>query len=405
MPKVELKNKRKPHVKHYQLEGNQYQVSIRKTPFHYNDGRGLADIDLTPSRSGRNYIFDKCPHTLQVRDNQAQYRFVGTTGTVTVTLDSVGATKITGTKTPTWDGTRFLWADIATDVDYEVIPTNSGVQSYIILKSASAAKTIQWSYSGSNIFRPLRGFDAAGLHCQLNTTITTNSVSVTWTGNVGDKKVLRTGGWGTNATYPVRIDPSINESIATGADDGETLNNTQRLGLDTIAMGMSSSYEYWAGFRFQTVAIPQGSTIDSATITFEKNALQGSPQVRFYADDVDDAAAWATTSRIKNITKTTAFQAWSPTVATGTEAVNVQSIVQEIVDRGGWASNNDMRFGVFDQRATTAQIHFVCVAAVEHATQQEAQLDVTYTAAGGSTLVTGKGLTDPNFINPRSLVR
>lgn len=404
MPKVELKHKRKPNVKHYQLEGNKFQALYRSTPFHYNDGKGLVDIDLTPYTQGVNYVFDKCPHTLEVRNDKAAFTFTGNSGTVTVALDSIGGVKIGGVKTPTWDGTKFLWSDIATDIDFEVIPKNTGLISYVVLKSATAVKNFEYSYSGDNIFTPIRGRDAAGKHCELTTSITTNAVSITWTGNVATEQELRAGTWTKNTTYPVRIDPSINETVTTGTDDGYTAINTfQFFAASHVFAGYSAGIvgTLWGGVRFQTIGIPQGATIDSATLTVDVNHITGSPSVRVYADDADDVPTWSTSSRIKNITKTTAYAAWAPTV-TGTQTINIQSVVQEIINRGGWASDNDMRFAAFDQVGTGTNT--VGWAALEHTTDAESELDVTYTVAGGA-LPVGKGLTDPNFINPRSLVR
>ena len=58
-------------------------------------------------------------------------------------------------------------------------------------------------------------------------------------------------------------------------------------------------------------------------------------------------------------------------------AGDVKGPVQEVIDRTGWASSNDIRFGIFVQALKATQF-----AALEHATGTEAKLDITYTVAG-----------------------
>lgn len=119
------------------------------------------------------------------------------------------------------------------------------------------------------------------------------------------------------------------------------------------------SSDEWLGLRWQNVTIPQGATIQSAYIEFRFiNADRDDPLVTFYGDDVDDAPTFsATANDISDRTQTTANVAWNTTgVMTGPagfyQGPEINSIVQEIVDRGSWASGNAM--AIFAQSGENA---------------------------------------------------
>lgn len=126
---------------------------------------------------------------------------------------------------------------------------------------------------------------------------------------------------------------------------------------------------YWTGsdvnqaLRFTGVTIPQGATIDSATLTVYTNANMAgagvTDEVRVYGEDVDNAAqlsgAADALSRLST-NKTTAFVDWyvwetgGPLVGIDQPSVSpdISTIVQEIVNRVGWVSGNSMQFFVDD---------------------------------------------------------
>lgn len=130
----------------------------------------------------------------------------------------------------------------------------------------------------------------------------------------------------------------------------------------------SSNYEYGSGMRFQSIAVPQGATIDTAYIIFKGRAADAGANclTRISAEDVDDAAAiaddkaafdtrWAarTTSRVDwdNI------PAWSiDESGADTTSPEIKTVIKEIVDRGGWASGQDMVifWEDFEDRSTHA---------------------------------------------------
>ena len=101
--------------------------------------------------------------------------------------------------------------------------------------------------------------------------------------------------------------------------------------------------------------------------------------------DKDDVPTWSESDRMRNITKTSAFVAATPTTTTNDYTLNVQGIVDEIIQRTGWSSGHDMRFAAFDQLASGTQV--ALVAALEHATNTAARLDIEYTVVAGGGIM------------------
>lgn len=132
---------------------------------------------------------------------------------------------------------------------------------------------------------------------------------------------------------------------------------------------------------YTNVAVPQGSTINSATLTltdvfgtnrggsgvgcaYAENgatpvpAQQYGKQTRFniYGEDADDATIYTTAANLDSATRTSASVAVTLDTESGSSAgdqsyppsteqtvADITSIVQEIVNRAGWASGNDLQ--------------------------------------------------------------
>lgn len=105
-----------------------------------------------------------------------------------------------------------------------------------------------------------------------------------------------------------------------------------------------------AGIRFTNVTVPQGSTISSAYLTFTARYTNTDTVLtKVYGIDQDDTASMS--SDPTGRTKTTAAVDWDSTNHTQNTAYqspDIKTIVQEIVDRAGWSSGNDMGFLLLD---------------------------------------------------------
>lgn len=104
--------------------------------------------------------------------------------------------------------------------------------------------------------------------------------------------------------------------------------------------------DYDMGMSWPNVTIPSGSTISSATVeVYMKWHSAGSDIVtRMQGFDVDDMAVFSSSNRPSQIAQTTAFVDRTYTDAsdfatnTWLSLDDCTAIIQEIIDRGGWAS-------------------------------------------------------------------
>lgn len=105
------------------------------------------------------------------------------------------------------------------------------------------------------------------------------------------------------------------------------------------------------GLRFTGLTIPQGATITNAYVQFlagETDSNSTSTTIRGH--DTDDAETF-TTSGPSNVTShptTSSSASWSPSAWTvgqsdaAQRTPDISAVIQEIVDRAGWVSGNDL---------------------------------------------------------------
>ena len=126
--------------------------------------------------------------------------------------------------------------------------------------------------------------------------------------------------------------------------------------------GVPTVYTYGSGMRFTNITIPQGTTIDSAYLTLTaSNPMSGAAvKARISADDTDDAATFSTVGDFdtRYAARTTARVDWDNIAAWTNEleydSPEIKTVIQEIVDRGGWTSGNDIAifWEDFDERTS-----------------------------------------------------
>ncbi len=164
------------------------------------------------------------------------------------------------------------------------------------------------------------------------------------------------------------IDPPISEEdITVNSDDASqgypaqsTVNLNGLFGNEYL--GNYVRY-YHSGWRFQTLPINNGDTVNSATLEPVQTTTGGATATAtLYAEDVDDAGTFTTAANnISGRTRTTASTALTNADWPGDNnraSWDVASIVQEIVDRGGWASNNDIAFLAIGTNTTNSYLGF-----------------------------------------------
>jgi hypothetical protein len=309
------------------------------------------------------------------------------------------------------------WAAVAEDADYVIAPKPLGCMTLLYLHSAAAPRKWSWAMRGDMaMISPLKGFDADGRILQLVETRDeqAGTISIEWTGLATSSKQLRARKgeeplWSDDIAYPVVIDPTVNANITVGADDVQS----QFLTFPIVSTGSviyAGAYggviEY-GGFRFQSIAVPAGATINSATLTVDVVGIDGTPNVKIFGNKVSSAAAWSSGNRVKNITKTTASVTKSDWSVANNVAINITSIIAEIIAQAGWASGNNLALAILNNGATGN--NDVGIAALEHATKTEARLSITYTAANfsdGVVSISGAGalVPDTGFVDGAALL-
>ena len=115
-----------------------------------------------------------------------------------------------------------------------------------------------------------------------------------------------------------------------------------------------------AGFRFNNVTVNNATLIESSgspTTFVELQSLATSVDdmdTELFADDVDDSEVIEGGTDLVDRTLTTASVFWTNLDA-GTSFIkspDIATIIQEIVDRGGWSNGNDLTIIAFDPQSS-----------------------------------------------------
>ncbi len=217
--------------------------------------------------------------------------------------------------------------------------------------------------------------------------------------------------------YPVYVDVAIpEEQVGAGLDDciAEYGGTPSFSGTtDHLRCGYLSSSFLGAsvGLRFQTVPIPQGATIDTATMTLTAGEADAGTTVnsKLRAEDTDNAAAFSDITNWDTRfpgTVTTAevlwdnLETWVQLVTY--ESPDISSVVEEVVGRGGWSSNNDLVlfWDDYDQRSSVSDNANRDASSYEDGVTRAAKFNASYTEAapGGAGVVIGSTIIGSTVI-------
>lgn len=154
------------------------------------------------------------------------------------------------------------------------------------------------------------------------------------------------------------------QSVANDAGRVSTASGVCSITESVLSPGShGSGDEWWVAARFTSVTVDQGTTITSATfkMTAQTTYNAGSNVIKYLvaAHAADNAAALAATNgNLNNTTRpqtTAVSSAWTQTSVTAdTEyTIDVTSVVQEIINRAGWANGNAIVILVCVDTSTT----------------------------------------------------
>ena len=145
---------------------------------------------------------------------------------------------------------------------------------------------------------------------------------------------------------------TLQAQVVASNDDAEqrVSNGNMSRTSSTLQLIRSSGNDQTVGVRFQNLAIPQGATISSASIEFTiKTQDATATSLTVYGQNTNSASQFGSSNYdISGRTKTTASVSWpslpNPAVNSKLTTPEIKTVVQEIVNRAGWASGNNMAF-------------------------------------------------------------
>ncbi len=194
---------------------------------------------------------------------------------------------------------------------------------------------------------------------------------------------------------PIQVAASADDAFEKQGGSGFTSAGIQIAIVSTTSPGSEGN----GGFRFNAVDIAGGATID--TVDFELYGINfgGRLQADITANDVDDAADFSgdpdVTTRIASAA-TTATTRWDHDFHVGNgflgsnsdDGLDMNAIIQEIIDRGGWSSGNDLVLlaAGTDKGGGRGPATFA-VRAYDGNTSQAARLTIDFTGGGGGPAV------------------
>jgi hypothetical protein len=172
---------------------------------------------------------------------------------------------------------------------------------------------------------------------------------------------------------------TLTSPISASSDDAEesSVDGSVALGNPALKIVNRAGVIQTVGLRFAGLSIPKGATIQSAYIQFQcRVATTAAASLLIEGQAADNPGTFArTTNNISSRARTSANVGWVP-ASWGTvgaqgpdqQTPDLTSVMQEIVNRGGWTAGNPMVFIVTGTGVRTAESFEGLFAPVLHVT-------------------------------------
>lgn len=412
---IELVDRRTENSKTYAKPGGKYALEISVGAIHYKDSWGeWQDIDETysePDTDGFSAKFTKCLYYTRIADSGLR-RVYPDRNDLSYWIELGNPFP---NNNPTKDKNRWTWDFPNASVSIQVQGSTLKFSALLKNENAPSSMSIPFNvqgitrqasllYHNGQVVAELRkpfAIDAGGNERKVDVSFGAGKITLD----------LDT----TGLTYPIEIDPTLDLQVGASSDDCWVYYDGAAWALNLTGLGQMAGYasatelKDGGGMRFLNVTIPQGTTIDAAylTLTCRGANAQVVINTRITGEDVDDAATFSDIAdyqaRRGTIVDganddyiTTAQVDWdaipewtAEEEGADTTSPEIKAIIQEIVDRGGWASGNDLVLFWDDHDARGDQVtsHYRQGYAYDASTTKCAKLSIEGTWA--PTVTTG----------------
>jgi len=370
---IELLNLRQENNKTYDLGNGQKQLVASIGAIHYkNDYASLTepwkDIDLT----WVDNKITKAPYEL-TRDGQK----------ITIRNKKDGEVS-----------TIELISVFPPGMAFEIVPELTRVSFRHVLPTDKIPFEAKFKVTGKGIIRT-RAFDDLG---ELE-------IETTQVGDVLTEKIAGVVDKQTHKARPakgsIRVDPTWQVGASTddcyrGGAIGWNLTSV------VVRVGFYRDFE-GAGVRFTNITIPHGASITTTKLTLQCRVGYSNPLfTRISAEDVDDAPTFAddyVAFDARFATHTTARIDWDFSTAwtanNNYDSIEFPTVIQEITDRAGWVSGNDIVifWEDFDHRNDGTDDHCRDAKSYDADAANAPKLVITYVAPiTGTVTLSGAGV-------------
>lgn len=398
--KLELLERRSSNSKTFRIADGLYQLHAVAGPIHYKRDGLWHDIDLTIQEKKGKKVMDTAPYEAEAFTDRVGHRFTSPDGNYEIELVKLGGIPVDNSRFKAHHKDhQFFWDNVADGVDIKLMLFPGQPSTFTQLRDENSPKSLTWKITSSG---DLGFISIGGDMKQDKLEILTSKTDVvngsyfyeeTWTGRVARRKDPKTRKktWENDPVYPVVLDPTVTKNISVNGDDGSTYfsqhSNVRsfRNSVLKVSDGVISGFTA-AGWRFQSVNIPAGTTVTSAKLKLTTKNVKnvGGSIEALWGDKVANAAAWSNTSRPDQITKTTTKTTFTP-VKNAVNSINATGQVNSILGLGGWASNNAMRFAI--QGSVIGSLYGGGLSAYDHNTSaaKAGQLIIVYGSTGNKS--------------------
>jgi len=163
---------------------------------------------------------------------------------------------------------------------------------------------------------------------------------------------------------------TINKQVSASSDDAVLVNDAWFSDTDTALSIGHGTYVNDGMARWQSLNIPNAATITSATLSIYVATVVGSLESLITGVDENSTLTWADGNTPADRPRTTATvngnaANWGNYGAGKWATIDIKTIIQEIVNRVGWAANNDLGIAIDD--AAGAGSNYITVRTYDYA--------------------------------------